>query len=447
MRKHKLAKLKNIRWYVYWILDFLKGNPVRKYYNEIKLDNYNGTSGEITRGKIQSLIRHAVETTVFYKNNSPDIDLKDLPIVNKSFYKERYDDFISSKYRGDKTNRVMYTSGSTGTPFSILQDKSKIHFNTAAGIYLFTLGNYFIGTKQALIWTWMRLHKLSRLRAIQENVVKLDCSRLDDNRIREILDLIKQKKIKSIFSYASTLERILTFVKNTSYDTKEIHLRSIISSATLLPENIKKALSKEFSCPVYSMYASEENGIMGIQNTDGMQHYMNSTGYFIEALKKDSDEPAAPGEMARLVITDLYNYAFPVIRYDNGDLAIIRTEEIGNRYRVYMDELTGRNVDLILDSSGNAISPHALSMNMWGIEGINQFQFIQSGEKEYEIRINPKFSNVNEEDILIRLRPLLGEDANLKITYVNEIPVLSTGKRRTFINLYTNPHQKIANHT
>lgn len=36
----------------------------------------------------------------------------------------------------------------------------------------------------------------------------------------------------------------------------------------------------------------------------------------------DSDEPAEPGELGRIVITDLFNYAFPILRYDNGDTAV-----------------------------------------------------------------------------------------------------------------------------
>lgn len=47
----------------------------------------------------------------------------------------------------------------------------------------------------------------------------------------------------------------------------------------------------------------------------------------MKSLKMDSDEPAEDGELGRIVITDLYNYAFPILRYDNGDTAIAHHRE------------------------------------------------------------------------------------------------------------------------
>jgi len=55
--------MKNLRWHVFWALDFLKGRPVRKYYNQVKSCYINGTSTEYTQTKIRQLIKHAVKTT------------------------------------------------------------------------------------------------------------------------------------------------------------------------------------------------------------------------------------------------------------------------------------------------------------------------------------------------------------------------------------------------
>ena len=42
------------------------------------------------------------------------------------------------------------------------------------------------------------------------------------------------------------------------------------------------------------------------------------------------------------MITDLYNYAIPLIRYDNGDLAVEERKEKNGRFRLYLKELYGR---------------------------------------------------------------------------------------------------------
>jgi phenylacetate-CoA ligase len=35
----------------------------------------------------------------------------------------------------------------------------------------------------------------------------------------------------------------------------------------------------------------------------------------------DADRPCAPGEVGRVVVSTLHNYAMPLFRYDLGDLA------------------------------------------------------------------------------------------------------------------------------
>ena len=50
---------------------------------------------------------------------------------------------------------------------------------------------------------------------------------------------------------------------------------------------------------------------------------INNASYHIKFLKLDSDENADIGELSRIVVTDLFNYATPMIRHDTGDLAIV----------------------------------------------------------------------------------------------------------------------------
>jgi phenylacetate-coenzyme A ligase PaaK-like adenylate-forming protein len=88
--------------------------------------------------------------------------------------------------------------------------------------------------------------------------------------------------------------------------------------------NLRRSLQEQFHCPVRAWYSNEENGIMGIQDAVEEGYHIDTESYYYEILKMDSDEPAEPGELGRIVITDLYNYAFPILRYDNGDTAIAK---------------------------------------------------------------------------------------------------------------------------
>lgn len=173
---------------------------------------------------------------------------------------------------------------------------------------------------------------------------------------------------------------------------------------------------------------------MGLQNKDNEGYRIDTETYYYEILKMDSDEPAEPGELGRIVITDLFNYAFPILRYDNGDTAVATRKEKNGRYKLYLDELYGRRSDLIYDCEGKAVTPYIITNNLWDIEGVKQYRFIQEDVKDYTIWLNGDPQKMNQEEILGRIRPYLGEEARITVELVDEIPVLASGKRKYIEN-------------
>ena len=111
----------------------------------------------------------------------------------------------------------------------------------------------------------------------------------------------------------------------------------------------------------------------------------------------------------------------------------IRKEKNG-RYRLYLDELYGRRSDLIYDCEGKAVTPYIITNNLWDIEGVKQYRFIQEDVKDYTIWLNGDPQKMNQEEILGRIRPYLGEEARIRVELVDEIPVLASGKRKYIEN-------------
>jgi phenylacetate-CoA ligase len=64
-----------------------------------------------------------------------------------------------------------------------------------------------------------------------------------------------------------------------------------------------------------------------------------------------------------------------------------------------------------------------------------QFQIIQKEKKKYELRliVSEKYSD-SEEIARNRLKSYLGSDAIIEVNFVDEIPLLKTGKRKIVIN-------------
>lgn len=76
---------------------------------------------------------------------------------------------------------------------------------------------------------------------------------------------------------------------------------------------------------------------------------------------------------------------------------------------------------------------------MHEFQDISQYQFIQNGEKEYKMLLNlrPGLRRFErEKDMIVMLKSFLGFDANIDVEYVQEIPVLKSGKRKQVVNNY-----------
>lgn len=423
-----------LRWFGFWTLDKLRGAPVRGYYDQIRSGFYGGTSLEETETKIHKLISHAVRTTKFYEAYDPGSSLLDLPVVNKDTFRDQYDAFVSSVYKDAPDNRIMCTSGSTGTPLSMVQNRDKIYHNTAGGIFLGAAGGYYIGMKEAFIRVWVNNVKKSWLSLLMENMIMVDSSKMDDEGLARMLDTIRRKKVKCLVGYSSALEEISRYILKHHTDTSGFRVSSIIPISESMAPDFRKKLQEQFGCPVRAWYSNEENGIMGIQNKEDEGYQIDTESYYYEILKMDSDEPAAPGELGRIVITDLYNYAFPILRYDNGDTAVASRKVKNGRYKLYLTELYGRRSDLIYDCDGRALTPYIITNNMWDVSGVRQFRFIQEDVTKYTLWLNGDQNQIDAEDIRSRIQPYLGEKAKLSIEYVDEIPVLQSGKRKYIEN-------------
>lgn len=146
----------------------------------------------------------------------------------------------------------------------------------------------------------------------------------------------------------------------------------------------------------------------------------------------DSNEPAAPGEVGRIVLTDLFNYATPLIRYFTGDLGSIKTTEDGKQYLV---DFVGRITDALYTTSGKRINQHHVVWFSGFFPDIKRVQFIQEGQKDYRIKLVTE-NHTYENQMIEEFKKYFGEDGNFVIEYVDEIPLLPSGKFQLTVNKF-----------
>ena len=136
--------------------------------------------------------------------------------------------------------------------------------------------------------------------------------------------------------------------------------------------------------------------------------------------------------MGRIVITDLYNKALPLIRYDTGDLGIMIEGNDESKGFPILKKLFGRKLDVIYDCDGNPIHPMFLSRTLKNYSHIKQWQFIQKSTMRYELKLITQ-EKKSIEKCLNELKNLLGDKSKIDVKFVDGIPVLSSGKRKSVI--------------
>lgn len=424
----------------FWIDDFLKGSPIGKPYKEIRfIQEHSYEEGLPIREKaLHELIDFAREHTSYYRNTK-GYELRSFPIMNKATLLEHYDEIkvAPNEIPGQQGEvHIQTTSGSTGTPFKIPQDTLKRQRRIAELKYFGKIVGFRTHDKLIHLRTWNRWQQKTAKQIKSENIIPFDIAIMDDASLKHLCELTMSEKAICLRGYASSLGKLAEYADGKGYQFP--HLKIAIAGAEALQDDTRALYKRVMKSEIISQYANEECGIMAQERIPTKESdnsmYWNYSGYYFEVLKFDCDEPAEYGELGRIVITDLHNYAFPLIRYDNGDTAVLLPPDSYSRGYPVLGKLFGRRFDITYSTTGAAISPLTYGRILKHFDTISQWQFVQEGEKDYKLKVVMRRDDPNLDSIVDQLKEYIGKDANVLIERVSDIPILASGKRKPCVN-------------
>ncbi|WP_108804116.1 phenylacetate--CoA ligase family protein [Aquimarina sp. Aq107] len=429
-------KIRNIS---FWIVDFVSGGKVRRHYLDIKDSIENPLEKAVLDKQskfLKDVLKHAVTSTVFYKDINPE-NLENFPVVNKEIVRSSYQKIQSQKHKNSKKIGVS-TSGSTGASFTVYQDINKKARNTADIIYFSELCGFYIGYKLFYLRFWNMFKMKNKLASFFQNITPIDVFDLSSDSIKDLVDVLKNDKSnKGMLGYASSFDKICKYLD--TINSKPIHckLRSVIGMSERLDPLTKKSMKKYFDVDMVSRYSNAENGMIAQQPCQKEYFTINWASYYVEVLDFNSDTRVTPGTLGRIVITDLFNYDTPMIRYDTGDIGIMNYIENKNIARLVLTKVEGRKMDMIRSTSGEILSTSILLViNKY--KEVKQRQIIQKTANQYLIKLKTENNVFEKENEFIKeFKEYLGEDALIKLEYVSEIPLLNSGKQRAIVNEFS----------
>ncbi len=412
----------------FWVLDALKGGKVRTRMNRL---------AEITTARqgnpeaLENLLQHAMNTVPAYRNIEKPV-IEAFPVVSKQNYRTDFDAYRSDAYQDDSQLHKVYTSGSTGTPFMAFQDQDKLLWHRAGLMNLNNRIGWHLGDRFLFMRMWKGAHANGRLSQMLTNTVPAEVSDFRGNNIENIrCRILKDKKLQIILGYASAVEILAKYVMNKGDTPDALGIRLVMADSECLSDSAKATIAKAFGCPVLNRYGNNENGILGLTMDDSRVMEVNFPEYYMEILKLDSDMPAEQGELGRIVITDLYNKAFPFIRYDTGDVGVA-AEMYGNQC-LKLANLGGRSASVLTTTDGTRIGESVITSFFENVVGIGRWQLAQTGAGQYELRLENTDAQMDE--TLCQLcKDCFGADAQVTICHVDAIPQEKNGKYKVTEN-------------
>jgi len=385
---------------------------------------------ELQNRRLRMMIKHAYENVPYYRRifkerdlDPNDIkekeDLRKLPILTKDDIRKNLTDLIARNVPKSKFIEA-HSSGSTGEPLKYFLDKRAYSMGWAQTFRCWGWAGYRIGDRYVKI-------SLNPRKGIKKRFqdVLMRCTYIYSSGIREDNVEVYLKKMfgsKIIRSYASSAYMLAKLGEGKDVPKPN----AFATTGEILYDRWRKKIEEVFETMVLDGYGGESTPI-AFQCPSGAYHVC-AESVILEVLR--GDEPT--DGMGEVVITNLDNWAMPLIRYKLNDIVTPSNGCDCGRNLPTLKSIEGRDTDIVITPNGFLVV-HFFTILFEYIEGVDAFQVVQEEMDRLTIKIvkNDKFKEKDKEYIKNKIKEHVG-DINIEFEFLEKIPLKN--KRRFVIS-------------
>lgn len=393
--------------------------------------------------RVREFVRHAYETTVFYRKQFDNLgirpedirslgDLKLLPILTKEVVQENLSEFIS-----DVISQIphvwVHTSGTTGGglrfPTTLEAQKEQWatwwRYRKWHGITPDNWSGHFGG--RPIVPATQEKPPFWRFNFPGKQIL-FSGYHMNDKNMKYYVETIKKKKIKWIHGYPSLLALLAGYVIENNIDLEDSVKWVTVGSENLLPQQCK--VIKEAFCVYPIQHYGLAEGVANFSQCNLGHLHVDEDFAGVEFI------PDVYRNVFRIIGTNFTNKVFPLLRYDTKDIVTVESDaicscEIPGRIVRAID---GRKEDYIYLKDGTKVG--RLAHVFADAINIKEAQIYQKEIGKIEIRLVPNDSFSSEDIILLKKRIMerTGCKININFCFVDKITKTKANKLRFVIS-------------
>lgn len=393
--------------------------------------------------KLVALLDHARKLSPYFKDfptiNGVD-EITQLPLMTKDIIRENVESIKATNYESGELKKNS-TSGSSGDALHFFSDQKLDHLRQAIAMR----GNYWAGYTfgEPLLLLWGSVADVNKTKQLKTKLAHspllfnqkvLSSFEMTEADMRSHVSDINAFKPSLIVGYPSSMDAFSEFLIK---EQIKLHTpNGIITSGETLFEPQRIRIEQAFGCKVMNRYGTREVGNIASECMHQTGLHIHQDHVIVEVLN-EHQQPCKPGELGELVITDLNNLGFPIIRYRIGDLGVLADKpcSCGRPFQL-LERVEGRVFDLIVGTNGNRVPGNYFTLYLRKIPGVDQFQVIQQKDLSMKVLliVNNRFMDEGKSKIISGLKEKLGADIQLEIELVDHIKPTASGKHRWVIS-------------
>lgn len=237
-----------------------------------------------------------------------------------------------------------------------------------------------------------------------------------------------------LITYPSNLRGLLQ--RALSAGVRLRRLRQVRTYGEALPADLRELCTRAWGAPLVDLYSAQETGYIALQCPRHEHYHVQAENVLVEILD-DRNRPCEPGGIGRVVLTNLNNFARPLIRYEIGDFAEVGAACACGRGLPVLKRIAGRvrNVVTLPDGRQHWASFPAAK---WGAAApVTQLQLVQTDRTSMVARVVAarSITQFERSRLIEALRDCLGHPFDIQVEQVAEIARAPSLKFEEFISL------------